>query len=174
MRKYRRPFYRRPWLWVVVIVLLIGSGWFIANQNQNERVEKDTVVMKAPKKAKHDKKSKKHSTKEAKQQSNSTSQQQSNSASQSVNPAPQSGQQSTSGSYANRSDTQVTMPNTENSTLEPWVDPDNYEPNSIIGDRSTMHCYLPGQNPYPEIAPENIVYFNSLAEAQAAGYSTVQ
>lgn len=173
MRKYRRPFYRRPWLWVVVIVLLIGSGWFIANQNQNERVEKDAVVMKAPKKAKHDKKSKQQSKKETKQQTNSSSQfqQQSYSSTQSQ---PQSGQQSTSGNYANRSDPQVTMPNTESSTLEPWVDPDNYEPNSIIGDRSTMHCYLPGQNPYPEIAPENIVYFNSLAEAQAAGYSTVQ
>lgn len=57
---------------------------------------------------------------------------------------------------------------------EAWVDPDNYEPNSVVGDRSTMRCYLPGQSPYPAIAQENLVYFDSLAEAQAAGYSTVQ
>ena len=57
---------------------------------------------------------------------------------------------------------------------EPWVDPDNYEPNSIIGDRSTMYCYLPGQYPYSGIAPENVVYFDSLADAQAAGYRTHQ
>lgn len=57
---------------------------------------------------------------------------------------------------------------------EPWVDPDNYEPNSIIGDSSTMYCYLPGQYPDPGIAPENVVYFDSLADAQAAGYQIHQ
>ncbi len=37
-----------------------------------------------------------------------------------------------------------------------------------------MYCYLPGQYPDYGIAPENVVYFDSLADAQAVGYRTHQ
>lgn len=35
-----------------------------------------------------------------------------------------------------------------------------------------MYCYLPGQYPDYGIAPENVVYFDSLADAQAVGDRT--
>lgn len=57
---------------------------------------------------------------------------------------------------------------------EPWDDSDNYETNSIIGGKSTMCCYLPGQYQDPGIAPENVAYFDSLADAWAAGYQIHQ
>lgn len=37
-----------------------------------------------------------------------------------------------------------------------------------------MYCYLPGQYPDPGIDPENVVYFDSLADAWAAGYQIHQ
>ena len=170
----KRPFYRRPWLWVIVAVLLIGGGLLVSRQNQVEETQDDTVV-KTTKKPE----AKKKSTKDAKKESTKKARPSESKAGQAANNAGQQNQQPASGddtaNYAGGS-SQVTAPSTGNSNngMEPWVDPDNYEPNSIIGDRATMHCYLPGQYPYPGIAPENVVYFNSLAEARAAGYNTVQ
>jgi hypothetical protein len=37
-----------------------------------------------------------------------------------------------------------------------------------------MCCYLSGQYPDPGITPENVVYFDSLADAWAAGYQIHQ
>lgn len=169
----KRPFYRRPWLWVIVAVLLIGGGLLFSRQNQVEETQDDTVVKTTKKPG-----AKKKSTKEAKKESTKKTRPSGSREGQLANTIRQQNQQPASGNstanYASGSG-QVTAPSTgSNNGMEPWVDPDNYEPNSVIGDRATMHCYLPGQYPYPGIAPENVVYFNSLAEAQAAGYNTVQ
>jgi hypothetical protein len=161
-----KPLYRQPCLWIVVLLFLIAGGWFINHRNQAPKTQRETIAntsKKTNKKKKEVKdprdKEKDHSlTRPAKSE-----QTESNGAGQSVNTTiPQQ-----PGIAEN------TVPaNTQEK--EPWVNPDNYEPNSIIGDRSTMYCYLSGQYPDPEIAPENVVYFDSLAEAQAAGYRTHQ
>lgn len=40
----------------------------------------------------------------------------------------------------------------------------------IKGNRNSKIYHLPGQKDYDKISPKNVVYFNSEAEAQAAGY----
>ncbi|WP_283583602.1 hypothetical protein [Limosilactobacillus difficilis] len=165
----RRPFYRRLWLWLVVIFLLIGgTTWMISTQH--DKGHNDTVV-KTTEKAKKAKKVKKKATKKAAQHSKSPANNQQQE--QEAATTSQFGSVAPSGDVGPEN-SQAAAPSAGSSSLEPWVDPDNYEPNSVIGDRSTMRCYLPGQNPSPAIAAENIVYFDSLAEAQAAGYQTVQ
>ena len=42
--QHRKPFYRRPWLWIIVILLLIGGGWFISSRNQAQETQEDAVV----------------------------------------------------------------------------------------------------------------------------------
>ena len=45
--QHRKPFYRRPWLWIIVILLLIGGGWFISSRNQaqkNLKIKKKLVL----------------------------------------------------------------------------------------------------------------------------------
>ena len=105
-KQHQKPFYRRPWLWIVVALLLVGGGQFISNHNQAQKTHEDSVA-----KATKELDKKKKSTKESKDKGK---------------------------------------------------------------DSSTMYCYLPGQYPDPGIAPENVVYFDSLADAQAAGYRTHQ
>ncbi len=166
----RRPFYRRPWLWVTVLVLLVGGSWFAVDRLTTTETQDDTVV-KVPKKTDKKKKSaKKHSTKKEQDQAVNNGSQAT--ASQTTTQPSQNQAATTPNSGGGQTTTPVSDNNS--SSQEPWVDPDNYEPNSIIGDRSTMYCYLPGQYPDPGIAPENIIYFNSLEEARAAGYNTVQ
>ena len=41
---------------------------------------------------------------------------------------------------------------------------------SIRGNRKSKIYHSPGQAKYNKISPDNIVYFNSAAEAEAAGY----
>lgn len=166
MRKnqHKRPFYRRLWLWVIVAIVFVTGSWFVINANQTETTQDDAVVKTSKKTDKKKKPAKKNKDK-AKTSASVNDQAASSQA------VTQPGQQTQSSSVTGN--TQQATPNTSTNS-EPWVDPDNYEPNSVIGDKSTMRCYLPRQNPYPGIAPENIVYFDSLAEAQAAGYNTVQ
>lgn len=59
--QHRKPFYRRPWLWIIVILLLIGSGWFISSRNQAQETQEDAVV-----KTTKESDKKKKSTKESK------------------------------------------------------------------------------------------------------------
>lgn len=40
----------------------------------------------------------------------------------------------------------------------------------IKGNKNSKIYHLPGQKDYDKISPKNVVYFNSEAEAQAAGY----
>jgi len=40
----------------------------------------------------------------------------------------------------------------------------------IKGNKKSRIYHLPGQKDYDNISPRNVVYFNSEAEAQAAGY----
>ena len=42
--QHRKPFYRRPWLWIIVILLLIGGGWFISSRNQAQETQEYAVV----------------------------------------------------------------------------------------------------------------------------------
>lgn len=167
-RQRKRPIYRRPWLWLTILALLVGGSWWVIDQRTSKETQDDAVVKTTKESSKKKKKAPKKSSKKKQNQtetSNNTSSRSITSSSPN-NGTPNSGvntQKEPSGGNQNSS-----------SLKEPWIDPDNYEPNSIIGDRSTMYCYLPGQSPYPPIAPENIVYFNSLAEAHAAGYNTVQ
>jgi hypothetical protein len=162
----RKPLYRRPWLWIVVLLLLIAGGWFINYRSQTQEAPRDTVA-KISKKT--DKKKEVAKKPQDKEKDHSLTK-------------PASGEQTeVNGTGQTMNTTVPQQPSIAENTVpantqekELWVDPDNYEPNSIIGDRSTMYCYLPGQYPDPGIAPENVVYFDSLAEAQAAGYRTRQ
>ena len=43
-KQHQKPFYRRPWLWIVVALLLVGGGWFISNHNQAQKTQRDSVV----------------------------------------------------------------------------------------------------------------------------------
>lgn len=163
MRRSKRPFYRRPWLWIIVIVLLIAGGWFISN-NQTTETQKDTVVKSTKKVEKKKKSAKKDKAREEKK---------TQSTNDVTSPASSSSWQATEGTTPYHHEEHPVTPNTGSGTDDSWIDHDNYEPNSIVGDSSTMRYYLPGQS-YPEIAPENKVYFDSPAEAQTAGYQAGQ
>lgn len=159
----KRPFYRRPWLWLVVAVLLISGGLFISNRHQTTEVQDDTAV-KTTSKADKQKSSKKAQKKAHRKSAKTASPSQ---------PAAQSSNRNISAQADSQGQTTTSQTTTGNGQ-ESWVDPDNYEPNSIVGDKSTMKCYLPGQTPSPAIAPENLVYFDSLTQARAEGYQTVE
>lgn len=46
-KQHQKPFYRRPWLWIVVALLLVGGGWFISNHNQAQKL-KEIQSLKQP------------------------------------------------------------------------------------------------------------------------------
>lgn len=166
-RQHRQPLYRQPWLWIIVIGLLIGGSWWIMDQSTTTDTQDDTVAKTSDKPTKKKKKSTNNSpTSNHHQMTKGTASSHYNTQPPQNNEVPKTNSENSTRTFTNN--------DFYNSGQESWVDPDNYEPNSIVGDRSTMHCYLPGQSPYPPIAPENIVYFDSLAEARAAGYSPVQ
>ncbi|MBM6954376.1 hypothetical protein [Limosilactobacillus coleohominis] len=167
-RQRKRPIYRRPWVWITILALLVGGSWWGIDQRTSTETQDDAVVKTIKESSNKKKRAPKKSSRKKQSQTGTSSE---------VSPQRSTNSSLNNGTQNSGVDTQKEPSggNQNSSSLkEPWIDPDNYEPNSIIGDRSTMYCYLPGQSPYPPIAPENIVYFNSLAEAHAAGYNTVQ
>lgn len=185
----RRPFYKKGWFWTIIVaLLLIGGGGYWASQSttkssQDDRVEKTADKKKETAKKESTKKDNKKDKKKVEQQEEAD--QATPAKDQPATAAGQDGgavnQQTpvtpptNSGSNTgNGSGTAPVTPGRTSESLEPWVDLDNFEPNQIIGDKTTMYCYPPGQYPDEEIKPENRVYFDSLKEAQEAGYQTVQ
>ena len=43
-KQRKRPFYRRPWLWLTIIALLIGGGWWVIDQRTSTEIKDDAVV----------------------------------------------------------------------------------------------------------------------------------
>lgn len=60
----RKPLYRRPWLWIVVLLLLIAGGWFINYRSQTQEAPRDTVAKISKKTDKKEKVAKKPQDKE--------------------------------------------------------------------------------------------------------------
>ena len=60
----RKPLYCRPWLWIVVLLLLIAGGWFINHRSQTQEAQRDTVAKTSKKTDKKKKVAKKPQDKE--------------------------------------------------------------------------------------------------------------
>lgn len=126
-KQHQKPFYRRPWLWIVVALLLVGGGWFISNYNQAQKTQRDSVVKTTTESDK-----KKKSTKESKNKGKdrSATKSSSNSNNQSANSisAQQSQQPNNEKSYPNNNS--QTAPSTiqqpNNGTITPPKEPEQW------------------------------------------------
>lgn len=156
----KRPFYKKSWFWTLIVVIALGIGYgsyqITRSPETTTTVQDDHVTKSSKKKTKKSHSKTKSSSKQAVSQSQTTT-------ANSTSPvtAPSNNTQS-SQSNATTGSSQST---TDQTTPAPVVEK---EPNSIIGDASTMTYYLPGQD--YQIAEGNMVYFDYVTEAEDAGY----
>lgn len=43
-RQRKRPIYRRPWVWITILALLVGGSWWGIDQRTSTETQDDAVV----------------------------------------------------------------------------------------------------------------------------------
>lgn len=152
---------------MIVLLLGIGYGGYQAINSPStttSTVQDDRVTKPAKKKTPAKKTKKSHNKSQSNTATSQSSAVNTRATSQGVAPSSsgtvQSGQSGSAGGH-------TTTDQPSASPVTPSTVPDT-EPNSIVGDSSTMTYYLPGQA--HQIADDNIVYFDFVKEAEEAGY----